>query len=385
MRKFLILTLLAFLAGGVGLAQTPPYHAPVGEVDDTLTTGGLQVRSVLPFPVPANKTLFKELVDGPCALVDTRKGSAYEGTPYGNLYGRQGGDFASGESRIYKFSGHLVDLPYTNACTGKIPNSGVVALTLQVWSYNDGSRNGVLYFYGHRVFPEMHSPTTLFNQPIFLIYENGAKIAVTAGQVQVYDTENPFGSTDGQFFNLSNAYANTDVVVQILGYHIQDNGVVGPKGDKGDTGLTGAAGPTGPKGDTGAQGPQGVAGPKGDKGDTGAIGATGPQGPGGPKGDTGAKGATGAIGPQGPAGPQGPIGPQGPPGASNCNILNKIIACARCSSSSSTTVQGLSTESSTSVPQQLSLSAKPVEQEPFCATCTAEQFRACVAAISSCN
>ena len=315
-KKFTVLVAIALLSlSGVVFAADPPYHVPVGEATDVDTLPGLQIHSELPLPEPADKVLKKEIAEGPCTLVDTRKESKFD-FPYGNLYDRPNGDFVSGESRVYRFGGNLVDPPYTNPCDEKIPASGVVALSVQVWSYNDGLINGGLYFEGHRFHPEMYSPKTPFNQPLFLIYEDGNKVVLKGGHVRIENNSSyMFGNLSGSF-RITNTGNSTDVVIEVLAYYLKDNGVGGPAGPQGPQGDRGEIGPPGPQGPQGIPG-LGQSGPKGDKGDTGAVGPQGPIGPQGPqgdKGDKGPQGETGAVGPQGPIGPKGDTGLTGPPG-----------------------------------------------------------------------
>ncbi len=342
--KFSLASLALLLSMGTAAYATdvPPITAPypnhiaLGEAADTLTSPSMVNRQVLPFAAPGDKTLFKEIV--PCRLTDSR--GNYLLTPHTEwVYG-------------------LSDAVYDPDCYGKIPTSGVVALTIQITSYNDGTTNGYLTFRPPFGFvPQLFS--SLQNATAFLFYEGGAKTVVQAGTVQI-------GSD--YLLHLWNEGGTTEVTIDVLGYHVNDplvgaagaEGSIGPKGDtgaKGDQGVqgilgntgaqgaqgnpgaigaTGVAGPKGDKGDKGdsgvpgAAGLQGIQGAKGDKGDTGAsgiqgpVGAVGSQGIQGVKGDTGAastvpgpqgaKGDTGATG-IGLPGAQGIQGPQGPPGA----------------------------------------------------------------------
>src|ERR1019366_8101398 len=100
----------------------PVQTVALGEADDTLTSPSMFVREVLPLPAPVDKTLFHEIV--PCRLADTRVSA---------------GPFFQNESRTYAFASTLT----SNDCYQKIPQSGVVALTLQVTSLNDGVQVGL--------------------------------------------------------------------------------------------------------------------------------------------------------------------------------------------------------------------------------------------------
>ena len=233
-------------APSVTLAQPP---APLGELDDTWTTPGLFARSVPSLPSPADRTLFHEIV--PCRLVDTRLGS---------------GPFIQNEFRNYDF----VTLPSTNDCYQKLPPAGVVALGVQVTSFNDGVQVGFITF-NMPFYPNLYS--TLQNTNAFLFYEN-VKSTFEPGTLAV----------SGNSIQVWNRGGVTDLTVDILGYHLNDAAAFGNKGDKGDTGLTGA---------TGAQGEKGMNGDKGDKGDKGDQGIQGLTGETGKTGDPGAPGKNG--------------------------------------------------------------------------------------------
>lgn len=192
-----------------------PTGQRLGEISDTLTSPELRVRAVLPFPAPADRTIFKEIA--PCRLVDTRQGANFS-APYGNLYGREAGDFAPGESRTYRFNGNFADPGTTNPCNGKIPQVGVVALTLQVWVYHSGEQVGTVAFSTLSV-PRVKEG--------FVIYSAG--VTVQAGQVQILDQSS---------FTLVNNGASADVAVEILGYHVADEGAVGPVGPSGIGNMT---------------------------------------------------------------------------------------------------------------------------------------------------
>lgn len=228
--KFLVSFVVAFVvlaSSAVAVAQVAtiaaagprtsisPTGQRLGEVTDTLTSSGLEVRALLPFPAPADRTVFKEIT--PCRLVDTRQIANLDG-PYGNLYGREGGDFAPGESRTYRFNGNFADPETTNPCNGKIPASGVVALTLQVWVYNANDSEGVVGFTTSAV------PTT---KEVFVSYRVGA--TVQAGQLQILDQAT---------FTVVNQLSMADIAVDILGYHLADTGAVGPAGPSGLGNLT---------------------------------------------------------------------------------------------------------------------------------------------------
>ncbi len=192
-----------------------PMGQRLGEVTDTLTSTGLEVRAVLPFPAPADRTIFKEIT--PCRLVDTRQNVDLDGS-YGNLYGREAGDFAPGESRTYRFNGSFADPGIVNPCNGKIPAAGVVALTIQVWVYNANETSGVVGFTTSAV-PR--------NKEVFVSYRVGT--TVQAGQVQILDQST---------FTVVNQLSMADIAVDILGYHTPDTGAVGPVGPAGIGNMT---------------------------------------------------------------------------------------------------------------------------------------------------
>src|ERR1017187_5170949 len=279
------------------IAAPYPNHVALGEAADTLTSPSMVNRQVLPFSPPADHTLFKEIV--PCRLTDSR--GNYLLTPHTEwVYGIKKSDMDPG-----------------NDCAGKLPDTGIVALTIQITSYNDGTTNGHLMFLPpqHLGFvPQLYS--VLQNTTAFLFYENGRKEVVQAGTVQI-------GSN--YMLNLWNEGGVTNLTIDVLGYHINDpligaagaEGSIGPKGDtgaKGDQGVQGISGNTGAQGaqgNPGAIGATGVAGPKGDKGDKGDSGIPGTAGLQGIQGAKGDKGDTGASGVQGPAGAVGSQGIQG--------------------------------------------------------------------------
>jgi hypothetical protein len=146
---------------------------------------------------------------------------------------------------------------------------------------------------------------------------------------------------EGNSFTVVNNLGITDIELQINGYFIPDESLVGPKGDKGDPGTSCVVyeaisdpdakhyysmvcdgktvaswgnGSDGAQGATGATGPTGATGAKGDTGATGATGATGHAGP---------TGATGLTGPAGPAGPAGKDGKDGKDGSCpNCQTCD---------------------------------------------------------------
>ncbi|TSC60392.1 MAG: hypothetical protein LiPW15_270 [Parcubacteria group bacterium LiPW_15] len=378
-KKFTVLVALALLVcTGTAYAADPPRHpVPVGEPEDATTVIGHQGRTELPFPNPANNTLYKALIGGPCWLIDTRLDSKFD-PPYGNKSG-QLGDFVSGESRAYRFGGHLLDLPLTNPCNDLIPSSGVVALNLEVHIYTNGLVPGGVFFENTRFVPELWSATAQVGQTAFLIYEKDKLSDFMPGLVQIGPAS--IYELGGQSFRLKNVGNSIDVAVKINGYFTEDktvgkggpagkdgvscsvvqtndlsykmtcgdkivaewwsgkdgkpglsgpqgepgpvgpqgkpglNGGPGPQGPIGPTGQTGATGPQGPIGPTGATGQTGPIGPIGPTGATGAVGPIGPQGPIGPTGQTGATGPIGPIGPTGATGAVGPIGPIGPTGA----------------------------------------------------------------------
>lgn len=228
MKKSFVLTVvvLAVLVSLTAVAQVTttvvgsrtsisPTGQRLGEVTDTLTSPELQVRAVLPFPAPADRTIFREIT--PCRLVDTRLGVSGMASQYGNLYGRVG-DFGPGESRTYRFNGSFADPGTTNPCNNRIPASGVVALTLQVWVYNANDAEGVVGFTTSAV------PRT---KEVFVSYRVGT--TVQAGQVQILDQSS---------FTIVNQLSMADVAVDILGYHTPDTGAVGPAGPSGIGNMT---------------------------------------------------------------------------------------------------------------------------------------------------
>ena len=224
--KFSLASLALLLSMGTAAyaADVPPIVAPypnhvvLGEASDTLTSPSMNNRQVHPeFAAPADHTLFKEIV--PCRLTDSR-GGAYTLTPHTEwVYG-------------------LGDPVWDPDCYGKIPTSGVVALTIQVTSYNDGKEDGYFTFIPpqHLGFvPQLHS--TLQNATAFLFYENGNKTVVQAGTVTIgYD----------YLLHLWNEGGTTEVTIDILGYHLNDPlAGTGATGSKGETGATGATGKDG--------------------------------------------------------------------------------------------------------------------------------------------
>lgn len=227
--KFLVASMVVFvfLASSVAVAQTvtttatgprtsiSPTGQRLGEVTDTLTSPGLEVRVVLPFPAPADRTVFKEIT--PCRLVDTRV-SVGMASQYGSLYSREEGDFGPGESRTYRFNGSFADPGTTNPCNGKIPATGVVALTLQVWIYNPNDTQGVVGF---------TTPAIPKLKETFVSYKVG--VTVQAGQVQILDQST---------FTVVNQLSMADIAIEILGYHTPDAGAVGPVGPSGIGNMT---------------------------------------------------------------------------------------------------------------------------------------------------
>jgi len=253
--RILLALAISALVGSVATSATIPNHVPLGEADDTLTSPSMVNRQVLPFSPPADKTLFKEIV--PCYL--TWSTGNYLPTPHTEW--------------VYAFAAPLIDP--LNECAGKIPQTGVVALTIQVRSLNDGTTNGYFTFqppYNNRFVPQLFS--VLQNTTAFLFYEGGTNV-VQAGTVQI-------GSD--YLLHLWNEGGTSNVEIQILGYHLNDP-LVGTVGADGRNGRDGAAstvpGPAGaastvpgPKGDTGATG----AGLPGKDGRDGANGANGTNG-----------------------------------------------------------------------------------------------------------
>src|ERR1017187_1806627 len=196
--KFSLASLALLLSMGTAAYATDvppivapyPNHVTLGEADDTLTSPSMLVREALPLPAPADRTLFKEIV--PCRLPDTRKDAS---TVIGTM------------SHAYPFVG----LPVTNDCHGVIDATiPVVALTIQVTSYNSGTTIGYLTWgYGATFVPLLHSVAQ--GADGFLLYED-QKTVVQAGTVTV----------NGPVIRLWNATGTTDVTVDILGYHIAD-------------------------------------------------------------------------------------------------------------------------------------------------------------------
>src|ERR1035441_835756 len=229
-----------------------------------------------------------------------------------------------------------------NDCAGKLPDTGIVALTIQITSYNDGTTNGHFMFLPpqHPGFvPQLYS--VLQNTTAFLFYENGRKEVVQAGTVQI---------GNNYMLNLWNEGGVTNLTIDVLGYHVNDP-LVGAAGEQGAPGAASTVpGPAGPPGEAstvpgpqgppgvGSQGPQGppgapstVAGPPGPPGAPSTV--PGPTGPSstvpGPQGPPGA--ASTVPGPQGPQGVgiQGPPGQKGQPGACECPWQSRNSVGAR--------------------------------------------------------
>jgi hypothetical protein len=227
--KFSLASLALLLSMGTAAYATDvppivapyPNHVALGEAADTLTSPSMVNRQVLPFAPPGDKTLFKEIV--PCRLTDSR--GNYLLTPHTEwVYGIKKSDMDPG-----------------NDCAGKLPDTGIVALTIQITSYNDGTTNGHFMFLPpqHPGFvPQLYS--VLQNATAFLFYENGRKEVVQAGTVQI---------GGNYMLNLWNEGGVTNLTIDVLGYHVNDPLV----------GATGAGSP-------GAQGIQGIQGPPGANG-----------------------------------------------------------------------------------------------------------------------
>src|ERR1017187_1380890 len=242
--KFSLASLALLLSVGTAAYATDvppivapyPNHVALGEAADTLTSPSMVNRQVLPFAPPADHTLFKEIV--PCRLTDSR--GNYLLTPHTEwTYG-------------------LGDAVWDPDCYGKIPTSGVVALTIQITSHNDGTTDGYFTFRPPLGFvPQLYS--VLQNATAFLFYEHGDKTVVQAGTVQI-------GSD--YLLHLWNEGGTTGVTIDVLGYHVNDAlaGAAGAQGSQGPAGPPGVAstvpGPAGPPG-VGERGPAGPAGPTG--------------------------------------------------------------------------------------------------------------------------
>ncbi|HEX7828598.1 MAG TPA: hypothetical protein VF787_03045 [Thermoanaerobaculia bacterium] len=299
------------------------------ETHEPMTFQGFRVRANVAVPIPSSwgprvvsmgPALFQEIP--PCRFISTLDADQYP-APWG------GPAFVKDESRLYTVSGEMRTGEFTNPCSYVIPSNALAVATRVYVQSPDG--DGSIY-----LTPAAWPPAA--GMPILEFH--GEDAVIEEGAVM----------TRGAGFSLASIGAGTDVVVDLLGYFIEDpdgqgpqgeQGLTGPQGPKGEPGVAGAQGEVGPMGPQGPKGDQGVAGaqgeigpmgpqgPKGDQGVAGAQGEIGPMGPQGPKGDQGVAGAQGEVGPMGQQGPQGeqgvagaqgeigpmgPTGPQGPQG-----------------------------------------------------------------------
>jgi hypothetical protein len=315
----LFLMVLAFCAISV-FADDPRSKK---DTHEPMTFQGFRVRSNIAVPMPGvwgtqlvsmGPALFQEIP--PCKFISTLEADQYP-APWG------GPAYIKDESRSYEVSGELRNGDFTNPCSYAIPTSAL-AVSARVYVVSaDG--DGTIYLAPRTWAPASGLPILAFKKGDSVV-EEGAMMVRGGG------------------FTLSSFGAGTDVVVDLLGYFIEDpdgHGPVGPQGPaglqgeagpagaqgpQGDQGVAGAQGPVGPIGPVGPQGPQGDPGIAGAQGPIGPIGPVGPQGPQGDPGIAGAQGPIGPIGPQGPqgqqgaagaqgeVGPIGPVGPQGPQG-----------------------------------------------------------------------
>lgn len=275
--------------------------APALGQNTPLTIPGVHVHTTLSIPTPNGaRTMppasFQEIE--PCKFVSTLAADHYP-SPWG------GPAFGPNEQRMYAVSGPMQVEGFTNPCFGRIPDTAA-AVAVRVTTSN-GQGTGRLNAFNPEHWNPTRMPITDFTPEAGKIDEAG--VMVGSGMIGI-ESQN----------------AGTDLVLEVLGYFIEDpsatgpagpagaagpTGPQGPQGLQGEQGVAGAQGEVGPIGPTGAQGPQGEAGATGA---TGAAGATGPQGEPGPRGATGATGAAGAQGAQGPMGPAGPTGPTGATG-----------------------------------------------------------------------
>jgi len=296
-------------------AAEPKPHNPY-------TVLGVQLRGALladqadgASAVTLGPVVFQEIV--PCRFISTLEADHYPS-------GWGGPAFAPNESRSYRPTGELAVANWTNPCSEQIP---VQALAIAA-----------------RISVSASTPRSASYAPasIWLTPGNGAPPDNKLSKIVLREDQRTMAEASvvlhGQMFTMTMQYADSDVVLDIIGYFLPDSFGRGDKGDKGDVGpagpagANGAAGAQGPKGDNGAQGIQGANGDKGDvgaqgvkgdKGDTGAVGAkgdkgdTGAQGIQGAQGDTGAQGIQGVkgdTGAQGIQGEKGDVGSQGPKG-----------------------------------------------------------------------
>jgi hypothetical protein len=275
----------------------------LGHADERTVAGLVRSNIAVPMPgiwgprvVSMGPALFQEIP--PCQFISTLESDQYP-APWG------GPAFQKNESRSYQVAGYMGDGDWKNPCSLVVPtNALAVAVRIYV-KQPDG--DGTVY-----LAPRSWAPAG--GLPILAFHKGDAVVEEGAMMIR------------GGGFTLSSFGAGTDLVVDLLGYFLEDPDGAGPQGEQGPAGPQGAqgvAGPQGLKGDAGLPGPQGEigpAGPQGPTGDQGVAGAQGEVGPIGPQGPTGLQGPIGLTGAQGdrgamgPAGPEGPIGPDGPQG-----------------------------------------------------------------------
>ncbi len=300
-------TVFLLLCSFSALAQS---HEPT-------TYQGLRMRTDIAIAMPdtfgtrlvsMGPALFQEIA--PCRFISTLDADAYPA-----LWG--GPAFKTNETRMYYPAGDMRFGTWVNPCAGLIPQEAV-AVSMRI----------------HAIAPLADG--TVYAAPGSWSFAGGLPLLKFREGVE--STEEGAMMLRAGGFTLTTVNGGTDLVVEILGYVLEDpnaagvqgeQGPAGPTGPQGEPGIPGAQGvqgeigpigATGPQGLqgeqglTGAQGPQGPIGPTGPQGPQGEIGATGAQGDRGPQGEQGVQGATGPTGPAGAIGATGPVGPTGPTG-----------------------------------------------------------------------
>jgi hypothetical protein len=254
---------------------------------EPMTFQGFRMRTNIAVPMPGvwgprvvsmGPALFQEIP--PCQLISTLAEDNYP-APWG------GPAFTVDESRNIRVIGDLRTGFWQNPCAYKVP-SNALAVSLRL-TVKEPAGDGILYL----------APSTWYaaaGLPVLAFHQGDAVMEESAMMLK------------GESFQILSASAGTDLVVDVLGYFIEDPDGAGKPGAQGETGPMGPSGPAGP------QGLQGLTGAQGEVGPTGAQGPIGPVGPTGPQGLQGLTGAQGEIGPQGAIGPIGPTGSQGEPG-----------------------------------------------------------------------
>lgn len=299
----------------------------LGEYNDVFAAEGLRVRTLLPLKT-ASATIFKQLVGGPCRLVDTR---VFQGSNLDILY-FQDGPFRPLEGRVYRTNlGLKPERELHNPCSDTIPN-GIVALTLQVYVVHQDDPNSLRSLSFDTEFaPESYDPgvQVVTGKTAFLVHRPVARGGLPS--TQPYQAGHVHVAGDA--ITIRNGENATDIVVDVLGYYVLDT-------------STGTAGPAGPGGPAGKDGTscvvnEAISDPSathyfsmvcaGSTVATWHSGFNGAPGEKGAKGDPGSPGSPGTpgIGSPGPAGPAGPSGPPGAPGFCTCTITSgKVTVCA---------------------------------------------------------